>query len=364
MSNFSKLITSISMLMMVSCGSSQGSEGTGNTGGAGFIVGTGGSGSGDAGSSGSGNGGGTTCAQQQVPIKALPPDILIIQDRSLSMNDDSNDNQCTGGCGSNSKWAQVTTAIGNVATATQSSVNWGLFYFGNGKSMCGVNTQPDVQVAAGNAPQIVTSLAANTPNGATPTAATVNNAAAYMQTLTDSNPKYLLLATDGEPNCLNGNANNKDVQGAVTAVGNAKSAGFPVFVVGIGNVSAATNALNSMAQAGGMQQNGATSYYAVTDTASLETALTKIVGMVTSCTISLQNVPSGQWSMAIWATDSPSGKTVQIPSSATDGWEYTDTSRSSIILVGNTCDSLKNGTYSNLQFVYTCQGQQILPPIG
>lgn len=364
MSNFSKLITSIGMLMMVSCGSSQGTEGGGNTGGSGFVVGGAGGGSNsDAGNSGSGNGGGTACAQQQVPIKALPPDILIIQDRSLSMNDDSNDNQCTGGCGSNSKWAQVTTAIGNVATATQSSVNWGLFYFGDGKSMCGINTQPDVQVAAGNAPQIVASLAANAPNGATPTAATVNNAVAYLQTLTDPNPKYLLLATDGEPNCLNGNANSKDVQGAITAVGNAKAAGFPVFVIGIGNISTATAALNSMAQAGGMQQIGATSYYAVVDTASLETALTNIVGMVASCTISLQNVPSGQWSMAIWATDS-SGKTVQIPNSATDGWAYTDTSRSSITLVGNTCDSLKNGTYSNLQFVYTCQGQQILPPIG
>ena len=33
---------------------------------------------------------GTGCAQQSVPIKALPPDILIIQDRSLSMTDDSN----------------------------------------------------------------------------------------------------------------------------------------------------------------------------------------------------------------------------------------------------------------------------------
>ena len=131
-----------------------------------------------------------------------------------------------------------------------------------------------------------------------------------MKTLTDANPKYFLLATDGEPNCLNGSANNTDDTGAINAVANAKAAGFPTFVVGIGNVSTATTTLNSMAVAGGYPQTGATTqYYAVVDTASLETALTQIVGMVASCTISLANAPSGQWTIAIWATEN--GSTVQ-----------------------------------------------------
>ena len=279
------------------------------------------------------------------------------------MTDNSNDQTCPGGCGANSKWAQVTTAIEAVVNSTQNSVNWGLFYFSNGTSMCGVNTAPAVTVASADATQIVASLTANAPSGATPTTATVNNAVAYMKTLTDTNPKYMLLATDGEPNCLNGNANNTDVAGATTAIGNAKNQGFPVFVVGIGNVATATTTLNAMANAGGEAQAGATAYYAVTDTASLETALTQIVGMVSSCTISLQNVPGGQWTIAIWATDS-SGKTIQIPNSASDGWAYADTSKSSITLVGPTCNNLKSGAYSNLQFVYTCQNQIINPPVN
>ena len=313
---------------------------------------------------------GTGCAQQSVPIQALPPDILIIQDRSLSMNNDSNDQSCGGtgfgqggNCGANSKWSQVTAAIETVVTAS-SSVNWGLFYFGNGVSQCGVSTTADIPVAANSAAQIVASLAANSPNGATPTAATINNAVAYMQTLTDQNPKFLLLATDGQPNCLNGNVNTTDVGGATTAVTNAMAAGFPTFVVGIGNVASATTALNAMAQAGGeAQTGGATAYYAVSDTAGLVTTLNEIVGLAASCTISLQNVPQGNWSIAIWATDS-SGKTIQLPNSASDGWAYTDSSRTSITLVGPTCDNLKNDTYSNLQFVYTCQDQTIAPPIN
>jgi len=359
MYKFSKLIASIGVLVTLSCGH-QNPELGGDTGGSGYIipVNVGGNSSIDG-----GFGGQTSCAQQQVPIKALPPDILIIQDRSASMDDDSNDQKCNGGCGANSKWAQVTTAIESVVNTTQASVNWGLFYFSDGSSMCGVNTNPSVPVDSTDAAQIVASLETNTPSGATPTAATVNNAVAYMKTLTDSNPKYLLLATDGQPNCKGNSSNNTDVAGATTAISNSLAAGFPVFVVGIGNVSTATATLNGMATAGGEAQAGATAYYAVTDTASLEVALTKIVGMVSSCTISLENVPSGQWTMAIWATDS-SGQVVQLPSSNSDGWAYTNTNKSSIMLVGPTCDSLKNGGYSNIQFVYTCQDQVIIPPVN
>lgn len=351
-----KSIIAAMCLLSISCSSQQSEESGGTGGGPGFTIPMGGSG-GEAGINS-----GTTCAQQNVPLQVVPPDILIIQDRSISMNDDSNDQKCNGDCGANSKWSQVTTAIGDVVTATQSTVNWGLFYFGDGASMCGVNANPDVPVAIGSAQQIIASLAASSPNGATPTAATINNAVAYMKTLTDLNPKYLLLATDGEPNCLNDNFNNKDVQGAITAVTNSKNAGYPVFVVGIGNVAVATTTLNSMAQAGGMAQSGTTAYYAVTDTASLEAALNQIVGQVASCTISLKNVPSGNWTIAIWAKDS-SGNTVQIPNSTTDGWGYTNNTKSSITLVGSACDNLKDDKYSDLQFVYTCQGQDIISPI-
>lgn len=351
----SLITSSICCIFMLACGSTS-QEGAA-AGGTGFNVATGG----NANSNGGTTSIGTGCAQQQVPINAIPPDILIIQDRSESMTDNSNDQTCRGGCGTTSKWSQVTTAIETVVNATSGSVNWGLFYFGNGVTECGVNTTPAVPVSSTSAAQIVASLGANAPSGATPTTATVNNAVAYMKTLTDPNPKYFLLATDGEPNCLGGNANNTDDTGAINAIANAKTAGYPTFVVGIGNVSTSTATLNSMAVAGGYPQTGATTqYYAVVDTASLETALTQIVGMVASCTISLANTPSGQWTIAIFATEN--GTAVQIPSSTTNGWTYTDSTKTSITLVGSTCDNLKNGTYSKVQFVYTCVGGVIVPP--
>ena len=288
-------------------------------------------------------------------------EVGIVQDRSGSMADDVNDKTCAGGCGVNSKWTLVTAAIENVVNATQTSVNWGLFYFGSGTSTCGVNTNPAVPVALGSGPAIQTSLAATAPSGGTPTRVTINNAVAYMDTLTDTNPKYLLLATDGEPNCVNGSTNISDATATIAAITTANTAGYPTFVVGIGNVTASTTTLNSMAVAGGEAQTGTTSYYAVADTASLEAALTKIVGMVASCVVPLNNIPSGQWSIAIFVTDS-TGKVIEVANNQTDGWFYTDTAKSSVTLVGTTCDNVKNGVYSNLQFVYTCQGQIITPP--
>ena len=110
----------------------------------------------------------------------------------------------------------------------------------------------------------------------------MNSAVQYMNGLTDPNPKYLLLATDGEPNCAAGAASIGDERraGAESAVTAALTAGFPTFVVGIATSTdaAATNALNAMAVNGGEAQAGAaTQYYAVTDTAGLETVFAQII---------------------------------------------------------------------------------------
>ena len=79
-----------------------GSGGAGAASAAGGAVGTGGLGS----------GGGSFCGiVNLVRATPVPPDILIVMDRSSSMNDDSNEMVCTGGCGASSKWALASAAI-------------------------------------------------------------------------------------------------------------------------------------------------------------------------------------------------------------------------------------------------------------
>jgi hypothetical protein len=328
------------------------------------------------------------CAQHQVSIKALPPDIMIIMDRSMSMTDDVSGQACAGGslsgdgnCGDASKWNQTIVAVKAVVQDTQAAVNWGMFWLGNEAAQCGAGTSPIVPITSGDSyTPIRAALDSNQFTGAigTPTATVVNNSVKYMKTLTDANPKYLLVATDGEPNCASGTSvggfgggstsYNADITGSTNAVASALKAGIQTFVVGIATTSSTTStastastALDSMADAGGNPQVGAaTKYYEVTDTESLKSTLNQIIGLATSCTVSLDNTPQGQWTIAISAQDD-SGETVEVPNDPTDGWSYTDEStKASIQLSGTACDNLKNGKYSNLQFVYTCPDHKIV----
>jgi len=338
------------------------SSGNGGSSSSGGAVGSGGiglSGGGGSGASGGdvglGGTGGMSCGQTNVSVMPEPPDILIVQDKSLSMDQDPSGNNCnTPGC---SKWSQVSAAIDSVVMTTQTSVNWGLVFFGS-NNMCGVNTTPNVPITPNTSyTPISQAYATNMPSSYTPTEAALNAAVAYMQTVTDPNPKFLLLATDGLPNCApnDRNVTDDDSPGTVTAVTNAKTAGFPTFVVGIGNTQGDAT-LNMLAMAGGEPQVGSAdgnSFYEVNSTADLEAALTKIVGMVASCTIPLTGVNGTLDKVAVSAKDS-SGNTVQVAQDPTNGWSYTDTSMTMIILNGTACSDLQNGSYSNFQFIYTC----------
>jgi len=356
------------------------STGAGGSVGAGGGLGTGGmlTTSGDITGAG-----GQSCGQTNVSIKPLPPDILIVQDKSGSMNDPPGQN-CTGAnC---SKWSQVSSAIDSVVLATDTNVNWGMTFFPI-DSTCGLEPSPIVPVGTMNGQRIQTAFTGNQPNGKTPTAAALDAAVAYMKTLTDPNPKFLLLATDGLPNCgatgaggvggaagvggaggrgappggpTTGGISADDSPAAEMAVTAAKTAGFPTFVVGIATSSdpAATTTLNTMAMNGGYPQTGAaTQYYSVTDTASLQTALNRIIGMTLACTIPLADKPDNLSNVAVSAQDS-NGKRIQIPQDPTNGWSF-DASMSNIILNGTACTQLQSVTLTQFQFIYACTGVKI-----
>lgn len=354
-------------------GSGTGAAGTAGAAGAGGAGGkvSGGGGqaaaSGDVVLTGAGGAAGMSCGQATVPIMPLPPDVLIVQDRSLSMAQDANGKACTAtGC---SKWSQVSTAIETVvSSATGANVNWGLVFFG-ADSACGVAPNGtaivDIAPAATSAPAIQAAFMNTQPQSYTPTEAAMNSAVTYMQTLTDQNPKFILLATDGLPNCPpGGNTTTDDSPGAETAVTNAVAAGFKTFVVGIATASdqMATTTLNTMAINGAEPQPscpagtaGCTQYYSVTDTASLETALNSIIGLVASCTISLKDAPKGFNNIVISATDATTGKPVAIPQDPVNGWSY-DATMANVILNGTSCANLQNLTYTAFNFNYACAG--------
>ncbi|MFL5306285.1 MAG: vWA domain-containing protein [Polyangia bacterium] len=362
-------------------------DGSGGGPGAGAGGSTPGSGTGTGASSGSGTGGSgpaltdgggflpppppsvdANCGQVNNPLKVVPPDVLLIQDRSGSMDNDDNDQSCRRGCGAASKWSEMTVAVTQVVTTTQATVNWGLKFFADGSDpeACNVLPGATVPVLANNAGAITTALARRGTATNTPTRAAVQAGTAYLMSLQDTNPKYILLATDGEPNCAAGCTGNDcgvtpnpaEEMGSEKAVADAVAAGIKVFVVGIGNVASAVAVLNQMAINGGEAQTGAaTSYYAATDQAALQTALNQIVGKVASCTLPLPGKPQDPTNVIV---EDEATKT-QIPRDTThaEGWDYTDASDTAIQLYGTACSNVTNGTFSNVQILEGCPGTPI-----
>jgi len=295
------------------------------------------------------------CAAVNQGAMPLPPDILIIQDRSGSM-DWSADASCMRNCGANSRWSQVTAALNQVVTTTDTTVNWGLKFFGSSTSSCNVTATPEVAIGPMDGAAIMTAIGRTTTGSPTPTRLGVNAGAAYMATLTDNNPKYLLLATDGLPTCDPNQPtmmNADDSAGAEQAVTDAFNMGLPTFVIGIGDTMG-TATLNQMAMNGGMPQAGAaTSFYQVTDTASLVTALQTILGKVASCQFNIGAAPNNMTSVDFIDVFGD-GAPIPRDMTHTDGWDYTNDAHTAIQVYGPRCDMVTAGTIMNVTVTFRC----------
>jgi len=297
----------------------------------------------------------SNCAAVNQGAAPLPPDILIIQDRSGSM-DWNADASCRSNCGADSRWSQVTAALKQVVSTTDTMVNWGFKFFGSA-SGCGVTAPPEVPVGPMNGAAIVAVIDGARTGSATPTRLGMNAGAAYMATLTDTNPKYLLLATDGAPTCnptLPANMmNTEDALGAQQAVTDAFNLGFKTFVVGIGDTMGAAT-LDQMAINGGMPQSGAaTSFYQVTDTASLVAALQTILGRVGSCQFEVGAAPNSMTSNDLIDVFGD-GMAIPRDTTHTDGWDYSNAAHTAIEVFGPRCDAVKAGTTMNVTVTFRC----------
>jgi hypothetical protein len=342
---------------------------SGSGGGAGTSVSTGRGGAPVIIVDGGGGGGGmamgtldANCGTKTQTAQMLPPDIMLVMDRSLSMTNDVDDKTCAGAmgnngnCGPNSKWELMIPAINGAVTATDAIVNWGMYYLGDEPGPnCGVAAAPVVPIAMTGANAVTTALAANTFTGGlgTPTRRVIQNAVTYLTGLTDPNPKYILLATDGQPNCPTTNANSlntDDSTGTVDAVTAALAMGIPTFVVGIGNTGAMA-ALNNTAVAGGRpQMGGTTSYYQVNDAAALTTALSTIVGQAASCTFNIGAAPLGTSAVGLGVFGDGSKLTMD----PTNGWSFKDATMTTIVLNGSLCEQVTSGAIKSVTVAFVC----------
>ena len=301
-----------------------------------------------------------TCAEANPQTMNLPPDVLIVLDRSGSMNDDLNDQPCGAGC--TSKW---TTAVQTLSSylPTVTTVNWGLKLFATDRGgTCSVNAGAEVAPAANNATAIINRLNMTTAGSSTPTTAAMKAASAYLKTVNDGNPKFILLATDGIPTCgtaacaagVNtggGSMNQCDDANAIAAVKTVHDTdGIPTFVLGIGTAnSPGDSTLSQMAVNGGFPRNDTPQYYPIGSADDLTQAFMSITQTVGQCFFSV--------TPALTSTQTVGGVTYDggsIPADARNG--YTVVGKNGVQLNGQSCDDFMAGKIKNVRVLVDCNG--------
>jgi hypothetical protein len=307
-------------------------------------------GAGDAGGRGLGptapSADGPNCGLTRFAVERLPPNVLIVLDKSASMNQLA---QGLIGClflQCNSKWTDMKNALTSTVTATQATINWGLKLFPT-DDMCGVSDGITTPVAANNASMVNAAIAANNPAGLTPTRFAIEGAGRYLMGLPTPNPRYVVLATDGLPNC-GGQGDQADDAATIMAVANLAAAGIPVYVIGVGTLGDGDATLSAMARAGGKPRTANPAYYPVTTSADLSAALSAIGGQIISCTLPIKQPPDPS-NIAVEADGA------RVPRSGADGWEY-GPGMTTIQLSGSWCARYQDGTIKDVQTVFGCPG--------
>lgn len=324
------------------------------------------------------------CGAAAFVVERVPPDLMIVLDRSGSMM------RLTNGEGPapnmSIRWKYTTTALNTVMTATDGDVAWGLKMYpsctpGAGQYECVPNAcattlpvplleEPDLgRAAALN--QLILQKTPKIDVGATPTAPAVDEAVAALKTRNNGRPKYILLATDGAPNCavdpvtMVRRDSLEDSAGAVKAVADAKAANIDVFVLGIAiaNPAATTDplllkahqTLNMMAEAGGRARMGDVKYYPATNEDDIKKAVSEIAAATVSCTLPLAQEPRADASARVDIDK------VLVQEGATEGWSF-GPDRKSITLNGSYCTKRKSGELKKIIISFDCPGKIPPPP--
>jgi hypothetical protein len=345
-------------------GSSGGIAGAGTTGGGGLIGIGGGPAGGGTGSTVSQPGGpsGGACQITNVDFLGDTPDMLIVFDRSASMNLDP----------LNNRWDPSRNAIKQITKDWEQLIGFGLEFFpgegavfidpvqlilGGGNpdlgAGCAGMIREDVKIMARNAAPIAQALDRAMTVGFTPTGAALQQALAILGDRTAGldtrvKPGFVLLVTDGDPMCNlefaldpAGLGDTAQQQGALQAVMALKAASIPTYVFGYQIDPARQPLMHQLAMAGGTNM-----YYAVENQQSIIDAFRMITKDVVRCEFELGMVPPDPSFVRIEIDN----KT--IPYDNPNGWTLTNGTH--VTLQGSACSGLKDGKVHNLNAQIEC----------
>jgi hypothetical protein len=308
------------------------------------------------------------CGATRQGTKQIPIDVLILQDKSGSMQCPAADDTCENPTMPMppSRWDAMGTALTGFVDSpapAMAGVSVGLTFFGlsDGTTPCQQNSyqNPVVPIAPlmTSGPAIKTAIGMTMPGGGTPTAPALQGAIAAARAYTTAQmgqrTAAVLLVTDGNPTGCGQN-------GVMQAVAAAQAGymGMPqikTFVVGMGNTMALSQV--ALAGSGGMQDYIPTMGDVV---GTLTKALSTITGMIT-CNYA---IPAGsdprlvnvQITVGMGGMAQKIGKVANAAACGMPGgWYYdNDAKPTMIILCPQSCDAVKNTPNSGVEVLYGC----------
>lgn len=289
------------------------------------------------------------CGAQETKIEAVPPNLLVVLDRSCSMTDK---------VGATTKWAIAVDAINKMTMTQASKIRFGLTLFPDLVTPdCAQGAIP-LPTAPGNeaAIQMLLTKSLVKTDKYFPDAPCVTNIDAGMQqAATDpalddmTRQSYLLLLTDGQQSACNTAGGDAGTTKIITNL--FKKRNIATFVIGFGTgVDPAQ--MNIFATAGGVPNaDPAAKYYKAEDQASLDAALTEISEKTLSCTYKLDAVPPSPDQIFVFLNNNPVGLTAD--PTHTSSWDY-DAMKNQVTFYGSTCAEIKSGTVTDLDIVFGC----------
>jgi hypothetical protein len=295
------------------------------------------------------------CASQAVMVKPVPPNLLVVLDRSCSMTEVVT--------GTQTKWMIAVGALSKLTTDYNARIRFGLTLFPDTVTPnCGQGAIP-IPVGDANESAIQALLTASLakadpyfPDGPCVTnidTAVLQGAAEPALAATDRG-SYLLLVTDGKQSGCSLGGGDAGTLAAITDLQTNKL--VSTFVVGFGSgVDVAQ--MNAFADAGGVPSGDPTThFYKAEDQASLDTALAVIAAKTLSCTYALATVPPDPAKIYVFFDKDPAG--VPRDPSHVGGWDY-DATHNQVTFYGASCAELKSGQVTDLDIVLDCNQ---LPP--
>jgi hypothetical protein len=316
----------------------------------------------------------------------MPGNVLLIFDRSLSMNEDWNGSP---------KWQAAGTAVINALTPIANLLTIGAVLFpsptsasgtpgscidptgitcailgGDPTQFCNVNpiTAAD-ELNFEPGPKAIMDLQTGSsggplyqPVGATPTAEAVQVADMALTAAQLVGTVVAVIVTDGEPNC------NWDQNATVTTITNWLSQkNIKTYVVGLPGAGMGNGpaVLTALAQAGGTMQ-----YLTPTDSMTLQTKLAEVVSQTISsgfdsCSIDLMPPTSTPDKLQLVVTEpSMPGMEEAVPHDlgGTAGTWTISADGSHVDLTGGLCDGAKAGHFATLTFKFGCKDIPPIPP--